>query len=417
MQTYSNDWTATRAFFEDSCLLDRNELKLRQCIDEVDEPCELGCDGLSFCTNFNNRPTELFRSCNADADLAARSDLKMWQQNGSVILDGLELPIKNMTRCAPEQWKAIACALQIKPCTRDRHYNHICREDCYEILSECMDWTRMRLALNADSVCARLSPSDDVSCVSLRPYREESDVPKESGGYHGLTAPCKGHPCNASGACLARRNESNTYACVPGCRLGEASNYVVPFGAYVRIPVLQAEKSTRIVGDAATGAFKVCRCGVQGRIEHCQPLPSFTYANCLLPGGRSYEHGESFYLECNLCSCFAGEITCTKKQCRLASEYESRSTERSFRGSVMGSNLGFRWLFGMLGCGTSICIYSLPKSISSWSSDILSCGIRHQTFDYYFYKSVHRIPFYGVIFVIKTFFIRFHSCLYNRFLV
>ncbi|XP_050337513.1 reversion-inducing cysteine-rich protein with Kazal motifs [Bactrocera neohumeralis] len=319
MQTYSNDWTATRAFFEESCLLDHNELKLRQCMDEVDEPCELGCDGLSFCTNFNNRPTELFRSCNADADLAARSDLKMWQQNGSVILDGLELPIKNMTRCAPEQWKAIACALQIKPCTRDRHYNHICREDCYEILSECMDWTRMRLALNADSVCARLSPNEDVPCVSLRPYREESDVPKETGGYHGLTAPCKGHPCNASAACLTRRNESNTYECVPGCRLGEASNYLVPFGAYVRIPVLQAEKPAKIVGDAATGAFKVCRCGAQGRIEHCQPLPSFSYARCLLPGGRSYEHGKSFYLECNLCSCFAGEITCTKKQCRLAS--------------------------------------------------------------------------------------------------
>ncbi|XP_054733430.1 reversion-inducing cysteine-rich protein with Kazal motifs [Anastrepha obliqua] len=318
-QTYSNDWTATRALFETSCLLERNELELRQCVDEVDEPCELGCDGLSFCTNFNNRPTELFRSCNAVADVAARSDLKMWQQNGSVSLDGFELPIKNMTRCAPEQWKAIACALQIKPCTRSRHYNHICREDCYEILSECMDWTRMSSALNAEAVCARLHPDgDDVPCVSLRPYREESDAPKETGGHHGLTAPCKGHPCNGSETCIARRNESTAYECVPGCSLGEASNYLVPFGAYVRIPVLQSVKVGGIGGEGVVGAFKVCRCGAHGRIEHCQPLPSFSYANCALPGGRSFRHGTSFYLECNLCSCFAGEITCTKKQCRLA---------------------------------------------------------------------------------------------------
>ncbi|CAD7005890.1 unnamed protein product [Ceratitis capitata] len=318
LQTYSNDWTATRAFLEDSCLTERTELKLRQCIDEVDEPCALGCDGLSFCTNFNNRPTELFRSCNVDADAAARSDLNMWQQNGSVSLDGFELPIKNMTRCAPELWKAIACALQIKPCTRQLHYNHICREDCYEILSECMDWTRMRWALNADSVCARISAADDVPCVSLRPYREESDVPKETGGHHGLTVPCKGEPCKGGEVCIARRNESTAHECVPGCSLGEASNYMVPIGAYVRIPVLPADKVDKLVMDNLVGAFKVCRCSAEGRIEHCQPLPSFTYAKCYLPGGWKYAHGTSFYLECNLCSCFAGEITCTKKQCRLA---------------------------------------------------------------------------------------------------
>jgi len=41
------------------------------------------------------------------------------------------------------------------------------------------------------------------------------------------------------------------------------------------------------------------------------------HSHCILPGARSYRHGSSFYLECNLCSCFAGEITCTKQQCRL----------------------------------------------------------------------------------------------------
>ena len=27
------------------------------------------------------------------------------------------------------------------------------------------------------------------------------------------------------------------------------------------------------------------------------------------------EHGAWFYMECNLCSCYAGEITCSKRQC------------------------------------------------------------------------------------------------------
>uniref|UniRef100_A0A1I8Q6R9 Reversion-inducing cysteine-rich protein with Kazal motifs n=2 Tax=Stomoxys calcitrans TaxID=35570 RepID=A0A1I8Q6R9_STOCA len=309
LQTYTTDWTNTMNNFESACLMQPNELELRQCIDEVDEPCELGCDGLSFCTNFNNRPTELFRSCTVEADMAAKSDLLMWQQRGYVSLPGVNLPIKNMTRCSPEKWKAIACVLQTKPCSRQGHYNHICRENCYEILSECMDWTRMNTSLNADAICARLHPEGEgVPCISLRPYLEESDAPKDTGGHHRITSPCKGHPCNASEVCLAARNGSSSYECIPGCALGETSNYLVPFGAYVRIPVQLT---------ASRGGFKVCRCGIQGRIEHCQPLPSVSYENCVLPGGRKIKHGSSFYLECNLCTCYAEEITCTKKQCKM----------------------------------------------------------------------------------------------------
>uniref|UniRef100_A0A1A9WE79 Reversion-inducing cysteine-rich protein with Kazal motifs n=1 Tax=Glossina brevipalpis TaxID=37001 RepID=A0A1A9WE79_9MUSC len=309
LQTYTTDWTTSMNNFESACLMQPNELDLRQCVDEVDEPCELGCDGLSFCTNFNNRPTELFRSCTAEADLAAKSDLLMWQQRGYVSLPGVNLPIKNMTRCSPQKWKAVACVLQIKPCTRQGHYNHICRENCFEILSECMDWTRMNTTLNADAICGRLHPEgEEVPCLSLRPYLEESDAPKDTGGHHKITSPCKGHPCNASEACIAARNGSMTFQCVPGCALGETSNYLVPFGAYVRIPVQLS---------ANRGGFKVCRCGLQGRIEHCQPLPSVSYDSCVLPGGRKIKHGTSFYLECNLCTCYAEEITCTKKQCRF----------------------------------------------------------------------------------------------------
>lgn len=84
----------------------------------VDEPCELGCDGLSFCTNFNNRPTELFRSCTPQADEAARSAVTLWQNEKNITLsEVLTLPLKPDKKCA-NIWKAVACTLQIKPCSR-----------------------------------------------------------------------------------------------------------------------------------------------------------------------------------------------------------------------------------------------------------------------------------------------------------
>ncbi|CAG7822345.1 unnamed protein product, partial [Allacma fusca] len=39
------------------CLSSPNERELRDCVDEVEEPCQLGCDGLNFCSAFNNRPS------------------------------------------------------------------------------------------------------------------------------------------------------------------------------------------------------------------------------------------------------------------------------------------------------------------------------------------------------------------------
>lgn len=93
----------------------------------VEEPCELGCDGLSYCSNFNNRPTELFRSCNRRADDAARNDVALWLQQGTLGLPGLSLPVLNISQCSPRAWKTVACTLQIKPCHRPSNVNWICR--------------------------------------------------------------------------------------------------------------------------------------------------------------------------------------------------------------------------------------------------------------------------------------------------
>ncbi|XP_055383709.1 reversion-inducing cysteine-rich protein with Kazal motifs, partial [Condylostylus longicornis] len=307
IQTYSNDWTSTLTEFTNDCLMQTHEIDLRQCINEVDEPCELGCDGLNFCSNFNNRPTELFRSCHTHADTAAQKELLLWKRKGFVSLPGMNLPIKNITKCSPNIWRAIACTFEIKPCTRGKHLNQICREDCYNLLSDCLDWTAVSSKVSASSICSKLSSEfEEVDCVSLKPYLEPSDIPTETGGHHRLTSPCKGNICNSSEVCVPFRNGTIGYSCIPGCSLGEFSLYKVPLGAYVRIPSAGQPK----------GCLKICRCGQDGKIDNCQPLPCINYDKCNT-GGRSIQHANWFYLECNLCSCFAGEITCTKRQCRL----------------------------------------------------------------------------------------------------
>lgn len=59
----------------------------------VEEPCQLGCNGLNFCTMMNNRPLEHFRTCNADADNAAHEDILSWQE-GTINLPGISIPVK-----------------------------------------------------------------------------------------------------------------------------------------------------------------------------------------------------------------------------------------------------------------------------------------------------------------------------------
>lgn len=54
----------------------------------VDEPCQPGCSNLSFCSSFNNRPLELFRNCNPEADAAAQNVFQEWIRMTRVVLPG-----------------------------------------------------------------------------------------------------------------------------------------------------------------------------------------------------------------------------------------------------------------------------------------------------------------------------------------
>ena len=81
----------------------------------VDQPCEMGCSGLSYCTNFNNRPTELFRTCNSEADNGARDVFNMWQRGVIMIPNYMELvPVKGTH-----------IYIYIYMCTFDGHQLHV----------------------------------------------------------------------------------------------------------------------------------------------------------------------------------------------------------------------------------------------------------------------------------------------------
>lgn len=178
-----------------------------------------------------------------------------------------------------------------------------------------MDWTRLETRHTPESICSKfaLKETADHPCISLKPYLEPSDLPRQHGlkNNHKVVSPCRGHTCNNSEVCvLASKEEimkgSSDYQCIPGCPLGETSSFLVPFGSYARIPISAKPR----------GCFKVCRCSKNGRLESCHSLPCISYDSCNL-ADRKIEHGTWFPVECNICSCFAGEISCTKRQCRI----------------------------------------------------------------------------------------------------
>ncbi|XP_015375740.1 PREDICTED: reversion-inducing cysteine-rich protein with Kazal motifs-like [Diuraphis noxia] len=320
LKTFTNEWSSSWNDFNSECLSHPNEDQLLKCLDDVEEPCDLGCDGLNYCTAFNNRPTELFRSCSPQTDDAAHYDVTLWRQRGTITLFNYELPLKNITKCLPDSWKAVACILQIRPCTRQPHVNKICRDDCLELLSTCLDWTNLVPGLSADVLCARLSPNSG-PCVPLGAFAElgaprlppprlqhdhqtELDLPE-------VTTPCKRNPCAPGSVCLINRGcriggGCRPYRCVAGCKAGEVSHYLVTEDSYARIPTFNGQK----------GCAKICLCTKKG-IEKCQQVPCSQMQSCWLVG-KPIDHGSTFEMDCNTCNCFAGEITCTKKHCESA---------------------------------------------------------------------------------------------------
>lgn len=319
VKTYSRGWTQSWTHFDRKCVADPLESELNLCLDDVDQRCELGCSGLNYCTNFNGRPTELFRSCNSLADKAAWKDVKLWETGVISLPQGTTIPVKNIRECRPEMWRAIACTLQIKPCHRSRHTTHICRSDCVEILTDCVNWERIDSDHSADSLCTMLNAQDDHSkCIRLHHFLESGPLNLMLGE---VTSPCRTNPCNHNEVCLLNRRKCKNshncrpYVCKPACQLGEVSQYLVSEHSYVRIP--RSSDSRRV-------CHKVCRCGHHGMLSHCANVGCTE--SCVISTGRIQAHGSKFQDGCKWCACSSGDVVCDQRHCLppYASDHDRR---------------------------------------------------------------------------------------------
>ncbi|KAK7483912.1 hypothetical protein BaRGS_00024796, partial [Batillaria attramentaria] len=258
-RTYKTGWSYHSEFYKSCNYLQpvsTIEATMHKCLMDVDEACQLGCNGLSFCTNFNNRPTELFRSCTTDADRAAAKAFSLWE-NGLIRLPQMTIPVKNVRTCAPDKWKAIACALQIKPCISQPSLLSLCKEDCMDILTQCVDRDRLGTEQSVPQLCNALpSVHTPGACVALTHFLRPSpytDLEEE------VTHPCNPNPCQADEVCELRRRKCKDpshckqFICKSACSLGQVSNMLVQTGTHVRIP-----DTARSSGDQ--DCFLGCRC-------------------------------------------------------------------------------------------------------------------------------------------------------------
>lgn len=306
IKTFSNEWEITWGEFDRQCQYQLAESAMLQCLSEVEEPCELGCEGLTYCTNFNYRPTELFRNCDSRTDQAARHDVELWGK-GIIRMPMIDIPVQDIASCFPDTWKTIACALQIKPCHNQAHVNMICKSDCIKILNECVDISRLKPGQTASTLCEVLSPpGNNPSCISLSLYLDES---KHLPSASDVTHPCKRNPCNHSEVCIVNRNchfgeVCLPYKCVPGCRMGAMSQLVVPGGTYVQVPRIYKGKQEK-------HCHSVCYCSKLGVLENCVAMPCVNKGQCTIEGTQ-IAHKSQYYKNCTACFCNAGELRCTK---------------------------------------------------------------------------------------------------------
>lgn len=306
-RAFSREWGRAWETLQTACLSQPREASLLACLSESDVPCQQGCSGLAFCTNFNHRPTQLFRSCTARADAAAREDLQLWQKSQRLSLPGLAatVPLRNVKECQPELWRAVACALHLRPCHVSSLTNAICWHDCVKLLSRCVAEPEGGPdgSLTAGTVCGAFSPPPGSPCVSLTPFLTQSEVPNEV-PWRVPTSPCRPFPCPARHVCSVnsecRPGEAcRPYSCTPACTMGEVSSVTVPVGAYISVHSRTGESS----------CGQVCACGRGGVLESCRFVPCVDPAPCWL-GTSKIDHDTEMVIGCRVCVCHAGELTC-----------------------------------------------------------------------------------------------------------
>ncbi|XP_034951773.1 reversion-inducing cysteine-rich protein with Kazal motifs isoform X2 [Chelonus insularis] len=306
-RAFQADWEVAWTQLETDCLSLSSEGELRRCLEDADEPCEMGCSGLSYCTKFNNQPTSLFRSCSKIADDSAKWEADHWARGG--IIRGLGVPVRADPSCPVESLKAAACLLQLRPCETRVHETQLCRDDCLELMVNCVDWTAITRSTTAASLCSKLSPPrPDMPCISLKPFlTDQSQLELNSFiTQDNIITPCKNNPCPDDHMCVPQPNSDIYYQCIPSCTLGEMSRLTVPINTWVQIPRTDQQQQN-------SGCHRICRCSLNG-FEKCKTLNCFSLNSCWVQD-RFVAHRTNFYLDCNSCHCFEGEVSCSRKIC------------------------------------------------------------------------------------------------------
>ncbi|XP_015595856.1 reversion-inducing cysteine-rich protein with Kazal motifs [Cephus cinctus] len=304
-RAFQADWEQAWVQLDEECISLPIESELRRCLEDADETCEMGCSGLSYCVQYNDRPTALFRTCSPTADEAAKWEANHWSRGG--IISGLAVPVRAAQSCPIETLRAAACLLQLRPCESRAHETRLCREDCLQLMTSCVDWSAIKGPHTATTLCSKLSvPRQDMPCVpfSVSSTFSTDTLPAEPAlrPEEDITTPCRPNPCRKDQVCVLQSNNPQHMECLPGCMLGVMSKQVVPVGTWVQIPRVDKQ-----------GCLKICQCTSRG-LEKCRMLNCFALNSCWIQN-RFVAHRASFYLECNLCHCFEGEVTCSRRSC------------------------------------------------------------------------------------------------------
>lgn len=238
----------------------------------MEEPCQPGCSNLSFCSNFNNRPLELFRNCNPEADAAAQNTFQEWIRQPAVVLPGVtgrqDVKLWGPSTCMTPHWKALACALQFKPCKRGMQAKTaVCWRDCVKLLSSCMMQYNATLAVE---LCNRLAPESLVpggTCVSLEDYLSPQAKTV------AVVAPCRYNTCRMDQVCVIDPEAPDGYSCLPGCKFGERSKMLAFPKSWVQLPITSATCPL-------SNCNEVCYCNGKGELQQCHTPPAQPFESC-----------------------------------------------------------------------------------------------------------------------------------------
>lgn len=338
LRAYGSEWETSWETFHGRCRYQPAEAALRQCLDDVDEPCELGCAGpLSFCSHLGGRPWSLYRRCDASADRVAQENARLWMRSGPPTAAPVgsgggarrEATTSVLGDCPADAWRTLACTLNLRPCHATHHSSTLCRADCLALAARCKDGRQ--LAPLCDSLAPPGAPCFSVLGLDKKP----TTTPPAA---EPATQPCRSRPCGSSSICVVNRHcapgqSCSMYRCLKSCPVGSASGTLVPQGSPARLP--------RVEGGRLCWAR--CRCSETGALTECVPTgcDDATPRKCWL-AGRSRSPGSRFLVHgCLRCRCDStGHISCTRAahDCLVQDVTCGCSPEGDEEGEVCGAD-------------------------------------------------------------------------------